>query len=92
MESISKKFPGIETAFLAEEMARVLRQMVREDREYAKKEKLQKPFAQRPRKEQVAELIFQLRDQRGDDSPRRMRRKTFSWVGAAPAKSGFAAL
>jgi hypothetical protein len=67
LESISKRFPGLETAFVADEMARVLRPMVDEDRAHAKQEKLQQPFAQRSRTEQVAELIFQLRDQRADD-------------------------
>jgi hypothetical protein len=74
VESIPKKFPGVESAFRAQEMARVLRLMVQEDRQHAQEEKLKKPFAERPRKEQIAELIFELRDQRWDpddyDSPR----------------------
>jgi hypothetical protein len=65
LESIPQKFPGIETAFLAQEMARVLEPMVREDREHAKNARLQRPFAELSRKEQVAELVFELRDQCG---------------------------
>ena len=65
LEALSKKFPGLETSFLAGEMARVLRKMVPDDREHAKLEKLRKPFAERSRKEQIAELIFELRDQHG---------------------------
>jgi hypothetical protein len=65
LEALSKKYPGLETSFLAGEMARVLRKMVPEDREHAKLEKLRKPFAERSRQEQIAELIFELRDQHG---------------------------
>jgi hypothetical protein len=66
VESIPKKFPGVDSAFRAQEMARVLRLMVQEDRQHAQEEKLKRPFAERPRKEQIAELIFQLRDQSGE--------------------------
>jgi hypothetical protein len=65
LESIPKKFPGLETVSWAQEMARVLRPMVQEDRVHAERERLQKPFTARSRKEQIAELIFQLREQHG---------------------------
>jgi hypothetical protein len=65
LESIPKKFPALETVSWAQEMARVLRPMVQEDRVHAERERLQKPFAARSRKEQIAELIFQLREQHG---------------------------
>ncbi len=68
LESIPAKFPGLESAFWAQEMARVLQSMVHEDREHAENEKHKKPFAGRSRKEQVAELIFELRDQHGRQS------------------------
>jgi len=66
LESIPKKFPGLEVVSLAQEMARVLRQMVQEDSEHANKKKNRKPFAERTRQEQVAELIFELRDQHAE--------------------------
>jgi hypothetical protein len=60
------KYPGVPAAARAQKMAIVLKQMVREDREHALREKQDKPFAQRSRSGQVAELIFQLREQGGD--------------------------
>jgi hypothetical protein len=92
LETLSKRFPGLETSFLAGEMARVLRKMVPEEREHAKLEKLQKPFAERSRKEQIAELIFQLRDQHGERFSLRYREDIFldrGSSGESPARRLF---
>jgi hypothetical protein len=59
------KYPGVAAANRAQTMALALKKMVREDREHAQQEKENKPFAQRTREAQIAELIFQLRDQGG---------------------------
>jgi hypothetical protein len=66
LESIPQRFPGLESAFWAQEMARVLRTMVQEDREHAKKRKPEKPCTEQSRKELIANLIFELRDQPGN--------------------------
>jgi len=87
LELIPKRFPGIETVDWAREMARILRPMVREDGEHAKQEQRNKPFAERSRKEQIAELIFELRDQHGESFSPKDREDIFADVhnGESPA-------
>lgn len=64
-ERIVKNFPDSEHVKQAKENAKLLRQMIGEDREHAENRKAGKPFAELSSKEQIAELIFQLRDQNG---------------------------
>jgi hypothetical protein len=87
LELIPKRFPGLETVDWAREMARILRPMVREDGEHAKQEQRNKPFAERSRKEQIAELIFELRDQHGESFSLRDREDIFAGnsFGKSPA-------
>lgn len=49
----------------AVETVALLKTMIKEDEDHAASRKKGKPFEQLPRKEQVAELIFQLREQNG---------------------------
>ena len=58
-----KKFPDSQHIQRARETAELLEQMVREDKEHAQLQ--QPPFDEMPTEQQVAELIFQLRDQNG---------------------------
>lgn len=60
---IEKHFPKSRHAKRAKETADILAKMVKEDEAHAKTKR--KPFDKMTTKEQVAELIFQLRDQNG---------------------------
>jgi hypothetical protein len=60
------RYPGVPAAGRAQAMAIALKRMVREDREHAEREKKSQPFVRRPRQGQIAELIFQLREQGGE--------------------------
>lgn len=66
---VAKHFPTSEHFETARKRAEILHRMAEEDREYAKRRKAGKPFAELSRKEQIAELIFQLRDQYGAHGP-----------------------
>ncbi|HEV8066455.1 MAG TPA: hypothetical protein VGP76_01870 [Planctomycetaceae bacterium] len=59
------RYPATPAAARAQTMAIALKRMVREDREHTQQEKEAKPFARRSRQSQIAELIFQLREQGG---------------------------
>jgi hypothetical protein len=59
------KYPGTPAAARAQAMAIALKRMVREDREHSQREKQDPSFARRSRQSQIAELIFQLREQGG---------------------------
>jgi hypothetical protein len=59
-EKIVRLFPRSEHYERAKETAEILRQMIREDEEHAKK--AVKPFEELSEKEQIAELIYRLRD------------------------------
>jgi hypothetical protein len=63
-ERLTKNYPESKHYQQAKETVRVLRQMVKEDAEHAAKKQV-KQFDKLSQKEQVAELIFQLRDQNG---------------------------
>lgn len=62
---IVKNFPESEHFARAKETATLLKQMVQEDQEHAKQRKAGKALVELSEKEQIAELIFQLRDQNG---------------------------
>jgi hypothetical protein len=64
-ERIVKNFPKSQYHARARETAVLLKQMIQEDEEHAARRKKGKPFDQLTKKEQIAELIFQLRDQPG---------------------------
>jgi hypothetical protein len=64
-ERLVRNYPESEHAARAVETADLLRKMVKEDTEHAAKRQAGKPFEQLSKKEQIAELIFQLRDQNG---------------------------
>lgn len=66
---LAKNFPKSKQAATARERAAILSRMAEEDREHAKRLKAGKPFAELSREEQIAELIFQLRDQYGIPGP-----------------------
>jgi hypothetical protein len=59
------RYPGVPAAARAKTMAIALKRMVGEDREHAQREKQDPPFARRSRQSQIADLIFQLREQGG---------------------------
>jgi hypothetical protein len=62
-ERIVKNYPESEHQERAKDTVALLQKMVKEDAEHAKEDR--KPFEQLGKKEQIAELIFQLRDQNG---------------------------
>lgn len=62
-EHIIKHYPKSEQVERAKEHAVVLSTMIREDREHAERRKTGKPPAELTRDEQIAEWIFQLREQ-----------------------------
>lgn len=64
-DRLVRNYPESEHAARAVETADLLRRMVKEDAEHAAKRRAGRPFEQLSRKEQIAELIFQLRDQNG---------------------------
>jgi hypothetical protein len=64
-EGIVKNFPDSQYAPRAREIAALLKQMLCEDREHARLRQEGKPFEQLSPKEQIADSIFQLRDQNG---------------------------
>ncbi len=64
-EHIARNFPDSEHHKRARETADLLKTMIREDAGYAKKRQAGKPFEKLSKKEQIAELIFRLRDQNG---------------------------
>lgn len=66
---VAKHFPTSKQAEPARERAAILRRMAEEDREHAERRKGGKPFAELSREEQIAELIFQLREQYGVPEP-----------------------
>lgn len=66
---LAKNFPTSKQAETARERAAILSRMAEEDREHAERRKAGKPFAELSREEQIAELIFQLRDQYGMHGP-----------------------
>ena len=63
-ERIVTKFPESEHCKRAAETAGLLRQMIKEDSEHASRI-ASRPFERMSRQQQIAELIFQLRDQNG---------------------------
>lgn len=63
LEQFEKNYPDNKHQERAKDSISLLQQMVKEDREHAQKDR--KPFEQLSKKEQAAELIFQLRDQNG---------------------------
>lgn len=63
-ERIVNKFPESEHYKRALETAALLRQMIKEDVEHASRI-ASRPFERMSKQEQIAELIFQLRDQKG---------------------------
>jgi len=65
-DRIAKNFPKSEYHARASEISALLKQMIKEDEEHAALRKKGKPFDQLTRKEQIAELVFQLRDQPGE--------------------------
>jgi hypothetical protein len=64
-ERIAKHFPKSEHLARATETAALLKRMIKEDEEHAALRKKGKPFHQLSKKDRIAELIFQLRDQPG---------------------------
>lgn len=62
-ERVARHFPDNEHHKLARETAAVLRRMVAEDADYARRRQAGKPFERLTKTEQVADLIFRLRDQ-----------------------------
>ena len=64
-ERIAKSFPKTSRHVLATETVALLKQMIKEDEEHTAIRKNGKPFDLLSKNEQVAELIFQLRDQNG---------------------------
>jgi hypothetical protein len=64
-ERLVKNYPESKHVKRAEETAILLRQMVKEDAEHAARRKAGRSFVEFSKKEQIAELIFQLRDQNG---------------------------
>jgi hypothetical protein len=64
-ERIVKNFPDCKYAPRARQTAALLKRMVEEDREHAGRRQNSKPFERLGSKEQIAELVFQLRDQNG---------------------------
>src|SRR6185369_16364941 len=58
-------YPQSKWAGQAKETAALLRQMIKEDQEHAARRARGKPFAQLSRQEQIAELIFELREAEG---------------------------
>jgi len=65
-EEFLKHFPDGDYAPLAKETAAILKSMVQEDKDHAARQAHGKPFPQLTQAEQIAELIFQLRDQHGE--------------------------
>ena len=61
-EKFIERFPEAEEIALARDTAIELRQLVQEDSQHARRVK---PFEQMTRQEQIAELVFQLRNQNG---------------------------
>jgi hypothetical protein len=66
---LAKNYPTSKQAETARERAAILRRMAEEDREHAQRRKAGKPFEELSREEQIAELVFQLRDQYGRPGP-----------------------
>jgi hypothetical protein len=64
-ERLTKNFPKSSHYARAIETAALLKEMIKEDEDHEAHRKKGKPFDQLSMKEQVAELIFQLRDQNG---------------------------
>jgi hypothetical protein len=64
-ERIVRNYPQSEHVTRARETITLLKQMIKEDEEHAKKRAAGKPFEQLSKREQIEELIFQLRDQNG---------------------------
>lgn len=64
-QRILEKFPGSPHIPQARATAEMLAKMIREDREHAATRANGPPFEELPRREQIAELLFQLRDQNG---------------------------
>jgi hypothetical protein len=64
-ERIVRNYPDSEHVARARETAALLRQMGKEDAEHAARRKAGKPFEQLSKTGQIADLIFQLRDQNG---------------------------
>jgi hypothetical protein len=62
-ERIVKNYPDSKHQERAKDTVALLQKMVKEDTEHAKNDR--KPFEQLSKKDQIAELIFQLRDQNG---------------------------
>lgn len=66
---LAKNYPTSKQAETARERAAILRRMAAEDRDHAERRRTGKPFAELSREEQIADLIFQLRDQFGMPGP-----------------------
>ena len=66
LKTLAKRYPGIDVTFKATEMIAIFKKMVNEDDEHEKRAKQSELNAHRSRQEQIAELIFQLRNQRAD--------------------------
>jgi hypothetical protein len=60
-----RNYPESKHQKTAKETAALLQQMVKEDAEHARRRQTAKPFDKLSKAEQIAELIFQLRDQNG---------------------------
>ena len=67
-EKFLKLYPDTQYAPRVKEIATALARMVEEDKQHAKERSQGKPWDQLNRPEQIAELIFQIRDQNGGDS------------------------
>jgi hypothetical protein len=67
-ERVIHYFPASEHISWAMETATVLKQMLKEDKEHARKRRAGATFERLSKQEQIAELIFQLRDQNGHQS------------------------
>lgn len=64
-ERIVKNYPESSHHERAKETAELLQRMIAEDVEHAAKRKAGKPFAELSKDDQIADLVFQLRDQNG---------------------------
>jgi hypothetical protein len=64
-ERLTKSFPKSKYHDRASEAVVLLKKMIEEDEEHARHRKEGKPFDQLGKEEQIAELIFQLREQNG---------------------------